>query len=307
MLAGIVILAAAVLAMSAGWAWDHHKQQLRRREMESVLADMVSGNLNRHLVVRESDAWAEVCYGINALSAACQAKQRQMRALESANKQLLTSLTHDVRTPLTSLRGYLEALDSAALSAEERRADVQIVQRKAQELQRYVEQLFLWFKLANGEERCQPERGDWAEAIRRIAVKWLPRWEDAGWQYELALPEEAVWVRFDPVACQRMLDNILSNSLTHSGGSLVTLSLQTQAEEAVLCAADNGQGVAEEDLPHLFERLYTGDASRRQGQGSGLGLAIVRSLAEAQGGRVWAESAPGAGLRVFVALPLACQ
>lgn len=130
MLAGIVILAAAALAVSAGWAWDHHKQQLRRREMESVLADMVSGNLNRHLVVRESDAWAEVCYGINALAAAYQAKQRQMRALESANKQLLTSLTHDVRTPLTSLRGYLEALDSAALSAEERRADVQIVQRR---------------------------------------------------------------------------------------------------------------------------------------------------------------------------------
>lgn len=142
-----------------------------------------------------------------------------MRAMEQANKQLLTSLTHDVRTPLTSLRGYLETLDNAALTAEERRADVQIVQTKAQELQRYVEQLFLWFKLANGEERCQVARGDWAEAVRRIAAEWLPRWEAAGWQYELTLPEQAVWVDFDRLACQRMLDNILSNALTHSGGS----------------------------------------------------------------------------------------
>lgn len=305
MLAWLALLGAAILAIGAGWAWDRYKQRLRRREMETVLADLVGGNLNRRLVVRESDAWAEVCYNINDLAAACQSEQKRLRAMESANKQLLTSLTHDVRTPLTSLRGYLETLDSAALSEEERRADVQIVQRKAQELQRYVEQLFLWFKLANGDERCQPARGDWAEALRRIAAKWLPRWEDAGWQYELILPEEPVWVCFDDLACQRMLDNILSNALTHSGGSQVTISLHVQAEEAVLCVADNGQGVAEEESARIFERLYIGDASRRQGQGSGLGLAIVRSLADAQGGRVWAESAPGGGMWVFIALPLA--
>lgn len=305
MLISMAVLGIGALTVGLGWAWDQGRHQQRRAEMETILADMANGNLNRRLVVRENDPWADVCYGINALAAVCQAEQKRMRAMEQANKQLLTSLTHDVRTPLTSLRGYLETLDNAALTAEERRADVQIVQMKAQELQRYVEQLFLWFKLANGEERCQVMRGDWAEAVRRIAAEWLPRWEAAGWQYELTLPEQAVWVDFDRLACQRMLDNILSNALTHSGGSQLTISMESGAEEAVLCVADNGQGVAEDELPHLFERLYTSDASRRQGQGSGLGLAIVRSLADAQGGRVWAESALGAGLRVFIALPLA--
>ena len=302
MLESIAALGIGALAAALGWAWDRHRQRLRRAEMETILTDMAGGNLNRRLVIRETDDWAEVCYGINALAAACQAEQKRMRTMESANQQLLTSLTHDVRTPLTSLRGYLETLDSAALSEEERRADVRTVQKKAQELQRYVEQLFLWFKLANGEEHCQPERGDWAEAIRRIAAQWLPCWEDAGWQYELALPEEPVWVCFDELACQRMVDNILSNALQHSGGSQVTISLQMQDKEAVLCVADNGQGVAADELARIFERLYTGDASRRQGQGSGLGLAIVKSLAAAQGGRVWAKSAPGAGLQVFIAL-----
>ena len=303
--AGIFGLGA--LSVGLGWLYDRHKRQRCWQEVEEVLADLNSGNLNRRLVVREAEACAEVCFGINTLAGHFQEEQKQRQTMERANKQLLTGLTHDVRTPLTSLRGYLEALDTETLSAEQRRADLATAQKKAWELQRYIEQLFQWFKLTNGEECCQLCWGDWAEATRRIAAQWIARWEAAHWHYELDLPEEAVMVRFDELAFQRMVDNILSNALIHSGGTQVRMRLWVEANEAVLAIADDGQGVKSEDVKAIFRRLYTGDEARRHGQGSGLGLAIVQELASLQGGRVWAESAPGEGLQVFIALPLRSQ
>ena len=302
-----LFLAFALGAMAAGLVSARHglRRQRLRREMETVLADLGKGNLNRRLVIRENDEWAEVCFGINALAANYQAEQSKRRAMEASNQSLLTSLTHDVRTPLTSLRGYLEALDGADLTEEERRADWQTAQQKARDLQRYIEQLFQWFKLANGEARCQLAVADWAEVIRRIAASWIVRWEAGGWRYQLDMPPEPVWVRLDALACQRMVDNVLDNALTHSGGGQMTIRLQTQGEQAVLSLTDDGQGLTEAEMGQMFDRLFTGDAARAQGRGSGLGLAIVRELASAQGGRVWAESAPGKGLSVFIALPLA--
>lgn len=303
MLTEAAIFGLGALSVGLVWVYDRNKRRKGWQEVETILADINSGNLNRRLVVRKSEEWAEICYGINTLVGHFQEEQRQMQAMERANEQLLTGLTHDVRTPLTSLRGYLEALDTDTLSAAQRQADLETAQKKARELQRYIEQLFQWFKLANGEESCQLRWGDWAEAIRRIAAQWIVRWEGAHWHYELDLPEESVMVRFDELAFQRMVDNILSNALIHSGGTQVRIRLWVEANEAVLAIADDGQGVKAEDVAAIFERLYTGDAARRYGQGSGLGLAIVQELAILQGGRVWAESAPGKGLQVFIALP----
>ena len=279
-----------------------YRARRRRRlaQLEAILQDMAAGNLNRRLVVDERSPWAEACFLLNDIMAGWQAAQVAKQAASQANRQMLTALAHDVRTPLASLRGYLELMAQAEGLTQEARADLAVALRKARELAAFMEQLFVWFKLRSGEQRLTLARVDLAEATRQAAARWVERWEQGGWQYELALPEEAVWVLADESALWRILDNLWQNVETHSQGSTVTVSIEQREKTISLVVADDGCGMSQAELAQAFNRCYSGQRARGDGQSSGLGLAIVAELAQLLGAVPRAGHAPGGGLQVSV-------
>jgi len=226
-----------------------------------------------------------------------------LQAAREANRQLMTSLSHDVRTPLTTLIGALDAAHRGLLTGQAREESLDAARRKAHELKDYVDALFDWFKLNSGEFSLQPRPVEAVELTRNFLADWVPLWEEQGMNSRLQIPDGPFRAALDPDAYRRILNNLLQNALTHSRAQCTSVTLTARDGALEVQVADDGVGIPAEALPHIFERLYKGDASRGS-RGSGLGLSIARQLALCMGGSLTAASTPGKGAVFTLQFPL---
>jgi len=270
--------------------------------IEEALVDIKNGNLNRRVLARENDMTKTISYGINEIVAGFQKRLAACKQSEQSYKRLMTSLSHDVRTPLTSLIGYLEAIQNKMVSGAEKDEYIAVALDKAHHLKNFVDSLFEWVKLDAGEQRFQYENCDLNEISRNILADWIPVLEEKQFTYKIDIPETEYIIRMDNSAYSRILDNLFRNVIEHSGGNEVSFIISEDERQARIYVSDNGTGIPEKDLPHIFERLYRADESRR-GNGSGLGLSIVKELVVVHGGSVCAEVPPEGGTRFTIVLP----
>lgn len=272
--------------------------------IKEALQDIKDGNLNRRVLASESDMTRQICYGINEIASSSQARLVRQKQAEQAYKRLMTSLSHDVKTPLASLVGYLEAIENGLVTGPEKDEYIHVAVEKTHRLKLFVTSLFEWVKLDAGEQVYHFDVFDLNEITRNSIAEWVPMLEAAGVAYEIEIPETEYPVRLDPNAYTRVLNNLLQNTLAHSGASCVWLRVTEGEKEAQIEVTDNGKGVSPDDLPHLFERMYQCDQSRADG-GNGLGLSIAKELISAHNGTIKAQSTPGQGMTFTVSLPKA--
>lgn len=280
----------------------------RVREQLSIireaLEDIKKGNLNRRILTRKNDMTKTICYSINEIATNDQTQFIRMKQSEQAYKRLMTSLSHDVKTPLTSLVAYLEAIQEKMVTGEEKEEYINIALDKACHLDVFVESLFEWVKLDAGEQVFQFERHDLNELSRNILADWIPVFEDKKFDYSIDIPDLEFDVQLDRNAYIRILNNLLQNALLHSDGNAICLQITADKEQADIRIADNGKGISAKDLPHIFEWLYQADESRG-GNGNGLGLAIVRELVAIHGGTIHVNSPESGGTVFNIILPKA--
>lgn len=269
-----------------------------------VLAEIKQGNGNRRVLAASSELTAPIAYEINDIVASYEKELASLRRAEEANKQLMTSLSHDVRTPLTTLIGYLDAVHKGVVTGREKDVYTEIARRKAYDLKEYIDALFDWFKLNSDEFMLKPEVVEAAELTRNLLIDWIPVLEDKQIAYNLEIPDQPIRVRLDTDAYGRILNNLVQNVVAHSQATEIGISVSRQDREMVLLVWDNGVGMEKKDLQHIFERLYKCDQGRSQ-KGSGLGLAITHQLVEKMGGTITAASTPGKGTTFAVRFPLA--
>lgn len=269
-----------------------------------VLAEIKQGNGNRRVLAASSELTAPIAYEINDIVASYEKELASLRRAEEANKQLMTSLSHDVRTPLTTLIGYLDAVHKGVVTGREKDEYTEIARRKAYDLKEYIDALFDWFKLNSDEFMLKPEVVEAAELTRNLLIDWIPVLEDKQIAYNLDIPEQPIRVRLDTDAYGRILNNLVQNVVAHSQATEIGISVSRQDREMALLVWDNGVGMEKKDLQHIFERLYKCDQGRSQ-KGSGLGLAITHQLVEKMGGTITAASTPGKGTTFAVRFPLA--
>lgn len=300
----IVVLSAAsaVLAvLTSFFRIRRVKKQIA--EMADALSDVKNGNGNRRILSAANELTAPIAYEINEIVVSYENRLSVVRQAEETNRQLMTSLSHDVRTPLTTLLGYLDAAHKGIVAGKEREDYIETARRKAHELKEYIDVLFDWFKLNSNEFALEPESVEAAELTRNILIDWIPVFEDRQLDYSIDIPEQPVRVRLDTDGYMRILNNIIQNVIAHSHADRIEISLSKQGGNMKLLLADNGVGIEKEDLKHIFERLYKCDKGRSE-KGSGLGLSIVRQLAEKMGGSITAESQPGKGTAFTLIFPL---
>ena len=272
--------------------------------IKDALMDIKSGNLNRRVLVRESDMTKQICYDINEIAMSSQSRLIQQKQSEQAYKRLMTSLSHDVKTPLASLVGYLEAVESKMVTGAEQEEYIRVAAEKAHHLKEFVTVLFEWVKLDAGEQIFHFELCDLNELSRNIMADWVPLLESHDLTYEIEIPETEYMTRVDSTAYTRILNNLLQNILTHSVASQVSLTVTETEQQAKIVVADNGKGISVSDLPHIFERMYQCDHSRAA-KGNGLGLSIAKELVSVHKGTITAASVPGAGTTFIIMLPKA--
>ena len=300
LLAGLIVSLFVILYLVAKLL--RVRQQLTF--INEVLGDLKGGNLNRRVLTQKNDMTRQICYDINEIAITSQSRLIQQRQAEQAYKRLMTSLSHDVKTPLASLVGYLEAIESGLVKGKEKDEYIHVAFEKANRLKDFVATLFEWVKLDAGEQVYHFSILDINEVTRNVIAEWVPILESAGMEYDIDIPEKECPVRIDPNAYTRILNNLLQNILTHSGAGHFTLGIEDEAHRVRITVADNGRGISASDLPHIFERMYQGDRSR-SAQGNGLGLSIAKELVNAHNGTITATSVPETETTFTVLLPKA--
>lgn len=256
--------------------------------LESLI-DIKHGNGNRRILVEPYDSFAPLIYEINEIVQAYEEKLASVEQAKEENKQLMTSLSHDIRTPLTTLIGYLDAVYKERIIGEEQKEYIEIAYRKACDLKEYIDILFDWFKLNSNEFSIQMQKVEVAELTRNILVDWIPIVEEKKLAYSFEIPDRPFWVKMDSDCYRRIVNNLIQNIIIHSKATSFALDLKCSGNFVTIVIKDNGIGISEEDLKHIFERLYKCDKGRLN-KGSGLGLSIVQQLVIKMAGEINVES-----------------
>jgi len=223
-------------------------------------------------------------------------------------RELVANVSHDLRTPLASLHGYLETLvlKGDRLDPAERRRYLEIAARHSGKLGRRVTELFELSKLDACDVRLQRERFSPAELVQDVVQKFQLQSERTGVELATERRGDLPFVDADIGLVERALENLLGNAIRHTpGGGRVTVCVDTAAGNARIVVSDTGPGIATDELDSVFDRFYRGRNGESSGEGAGLGLAIAKRIVELHGGTIRADSPPGEGAVLSFTLPLA--
>ncbi|GAB2838112.1 sensor histidine kinase [Lentzea nigeriaca] len=292
----IVGVAAAVLLAAVGVAAFAGARITRPLRALTAAAQHMSGGSDIPPVpVRGQDEIAGLTRAFNTMV-------ESRTQLEQARKAMVSDVAHELRTPLSNIRGWLEAAEDGVSDLDP--ALITLLLKEALVLQHVVDDLQDLAIAEAGSLRLTIEPVPVAAAVEQVRAAQEARAAQAG--IALVVSAEELTVEADALRLRQILDNLVSNALRYvpSGGS-VTVGAVADGSDVVISVADTGSGIAAEDLPHVFDRFWRADKSRaRSTGGSGLGLAIVRKLVEAHGGAVGVTSTPGRGTTFTVRLPV---
>ncbi len=269
-------------------------------------ADFQTPQAKRHLVTQvapiragEDGGWGAVAV-VRDITAA--------RRLDEMRRQFISDASHEIRTPLTSIGGFAAAIaDGTADTPEERTRSASLIVREVERLTRLVNELLNLSRIESGAIKLQLEAVDLLELIEAAVESFGGQAEERRVRLKVELPADLPHVRADPDRIYQVIVNLLSNALRFNRrGEEIAISAETGNGFIKVGIKDNGPGIPADQLPRIWERFHRADSSRaRQDGGTGLGLAIVRSLVEAHGGKVSAESEVGKGSTFSFTLPIA--
>ncbi len=299
----IVIEIVIVLLSVCSSALTVRRVKKQISEISDALEDIKNGNGNRRILAETHELVAPLAYAINDIILSYEKRLSACHQTDETNRQLMTSLSHDVRTPLTTLIGYLDAAHKGIVDGKERDEYIETARRKAHDLKEYIDVLFDWFRLGSNEFSMNIAEIDLTELTRNILIDWIPIFEDTQIDFTIDIPEQPFRVQIDPDGYMRILNNLIQNVISHSHADKIEIALSEQNTNIKILLSDNGIGIGKEDLKHIFDRLYKCDKGRSE-KGSGLGLSIVHELVEKLNGTITADSTPGKGTIFTLFFPL---
>ncbi|WP_270839547.1 sensor histidine kinase [Peptacetobacter hiranonis] len=284
-------------------------------QSNEVLDDIKKGNGNRKILSKDNDNFSEIIYKINEIVYLYEEKLTEFRKKENANNQLLTSLSHDIRTPLTSIIGYTDAIKKELLkNGLNDKYDLQnvienhntlennkiienyidIVREKSYYLKEYLDNVFDWFKLNSNEFYLDLKDTEITELSRNIIKSWIVIFEEKDIDFDIEIEEKEIICNLDQNAYARVINNIIQNAVEHSKTKKIQISIKESNKKIFITIKDFGVGIEPDDLEHIFDRLYKCDKARNK-VGSGLGLYITKELIEKMNGCIDVKSEIGEG------------
>lgn len=233
----------------------------------------------------------ELLAQINGLLEDRENETRQLREREESLRRQIANVSHDLRTPLTSILGYLQLLEGDDLAAEQRARYLQVVEGRSRVLQELITAFYDLSRIEGGEYPLEIQPVDLRRRLEPLLASFYDDFQQAGFQVDVQLEDGLPPVLADPGGVTRVLTNLLSNALKHGSQSL-SIRLYQEGDCLVTAFSNDAPHLTQEDLPRVFERFYTGD-QMRTGQNTGLGLAIVKALAQRMGHAAFAQLEDG--------------
>jgi len=289
----LALIGAALLAQAAASTVLRPVQRLG-----DAARRLGEGRLETRLRVSGTDELAELARTFNGTAAALQDRVEELSAREAASRRFVADMSHELRTPLTAITAVAEVLEDEADSLDPMIAPaVRLVVTETRRLGDLVENLMEVTRFDAGTARLRVDEVDVADMV--TACMDARAWLDS---VDLDAPR-GILVRLDPRRLDVIMANLIGNALKH-GGAPVRVTVRAQQDVLVVEVADNGPGIPEEVLPHVFDRFYKADASRARSEGSGLGLSIAMENAHIHQGTISAANGPGGGAVFTLRLPI---
>ncbi len=267
------------------------------KALSDAAREFGKGNFSRRVELKTRGEVGELAQSFNSMA-------ENLENTERLRRNMVADIAHELRTPLSNLGGYLEAINDGVIKPDEKA--FRSLNEEAQTLSRLIDDLQELSMADAGELKLIKQPQDIARLIEETVTALQPKAAAKGLAMSTDLPDKLPKLNVDSHRIRQALHNLLDNATAHTGkGGQIKIAARHHNDEVDISVADTGEGIPPEDLPMIFERFYRVDKSRtRSTGGSGLGLTITRRLVEAHGGGITAESRPGEGSTFTITLPV---
>lgn len=276
-------------------------------ELNRAVLRINDGNLDEPITYDREDEFGKVCHTFNEMQKHLKEGNEQKEKYEKARTEMVSGISHDLRTPLTSVKGYIKGmLDGVANTPEKKEQYLKISYQKACDMEVLLQKLFFFSKLETGNMPIFKKVIDLNSWLATYVEQRQTESRNHTWELNFVPETDACPVDIDTEQMKRVLNNLIENSLKYVDEETIEISihLRKQDGKAHLLVHDNGKGVEEEKLPHIFEQFYRGDEARNSKRdGSGLGLYVCKYIINEQDGEIFAYNQNG--LVVEMILPIA--
>jgi signal transduction histidine kinase len=273
---------ALLLALVGGYLLARALAQ-RVKRLELAAEQVAAGNFDHPIAVDSTDELGQLSIAFNQM-------QRQLSQLKSARETFIATASHELRTPIFSLGGFVELLEDEELDEDTRRRFMEQVKQQIARLRKLSVDLLDLSRLESGSLELRPEQVDLGELTRSVSGEFEPALAQHDSHLELRLASRMIEAQCDPVRVAQIMRILIDNALIHTPpGARIVVTASRANGHVRLAVRDDGDGIDQEVLTRIFEPFYTGDDI----QGSGLGLTIASELAERMSGRLWVRSGPG--------------
>src|SRR5688572_2748564 len=279
--------------------------QARLRAVEEAARRFGEGDLSARAPEIGGDEVAAVATAFNRMAADLAARQAQLVEADRARRQLLADVSHELMTPLTAIRGYAETLGLPQFlpASKEGQRAVKVIHEEGERIERLVKDLLDLARFEAGGISLALENVDVDEIFERVSERHAQAAQEKGVTIQIDSSDDDIRLVGDPHRLEQAVQNLASNALRHTPpGGRVRLAASREGGTVKIIVADNGIGIPEQHLPHVFDRFYKADQSRSQ-SGSGLGLSIVKAIVERHGGTVSVRSRQGVETVFEIVLP----
>lgn len=276
------------------------------KQLEKAANEIKNGNLDYKISACSKDEIGDVCVAFEEMRTRLKESLAIQQQYEENRKELISNISHDLKTPITSIKGYIEGIrDGVADTHDKMNKYINTIYTKANYMDNLIDDLFLFSRLDLNRVPFDFQAVDIGSYIKNCAEEFNFDFDRENIELTSNIPEKPIMVKADLQKLKRVIMNIVDNSIKYKGiGRLkISISVQDKDDDAMIIVKDNGKGIPKEALPYVFDRFFRADASRETTRGgSGLGLAIVKRIIEEHGGRIWVESEINEGTAIFFTL-----
>ncbi len=302
----LILLLVLILTWLLLISWVYRTVITPIKTLGEATRKIADGTLDFTIDVPEdrTDEIAELCGNFESMRKRLEDTAHLKLVEENENRTLISNISHDLKTPVTSIKGYAEGImDGVADTPEKMNKYVRTIYTKAEELDHLINELTFYAGIDTNKIPYDFARIDITEYFNDCVDEIRMDLEARGIElvYSSGLTR-GVSIIADPIQIKKVINNIIGNAIKYMDKEhgIVSIRLRDADTSVIVEIADNGKGIAARDLPYIFDRFFRSDASRSSRGGSGIGLSIVQKIVEDHGGRVWAESEPGKGTTMLI-------
>lgn len=298
----VVFLTAALLIY-----WIYRSVSVPLEKLQKAARNIKEGNLDFEIRQESDDEIGQLCQDFEEMRIRLRENADEKIQDDKENKELISNISHDLKTPITAIKGYVEGImDGVAFSPERLDKYIRTIYNKANDMDRLIDELTFYSKIDTNKIPYAFTKINVAQyfrdCIEEVGLDMEARGIELGY---FNYVDEDIVVIADAEQMKRVINNIISNSVKYldKKKGIINIRIKDVGDFIQVEIEDNGKGIAAKDLPNIFDRFYRTDSSRNSSQGgSGIGLSIVRKIIEDHGGRIWATSKEGIGTEIHFVL-----